>query len=135
MFDSYFSSVIRQNSLSTARPTHERQEGSSYCAVNKCYTPTEFALFGVGAIIMGCMVGVVGISWFKNHFLPDEKQVPSRKQLLTLKYYLSCWQELRSVDHDTMERHHPKILAGNNHCYPDLGAGPRNRQKVRRDRR
>ena len=31
-----------------------------------------------------------------------------------------------------MERHHPKILAGNNHCYPDLGAGPRNRQKVRK---
>jgi len=108
--------VIRQNSLTTARPTHERQEGSSYCAVNKCYTPTEFALFGVGAIIMGCMVGVVGISWFKNHFLPDEKQ------------------ELRSVDHDTMERHHPKILAGNNHCYPDLGAGPRNRQKEIDDR-
>ena len=58
--------MIRQNSLTTARPTHERQEGSSYCAVNKCYTPTEFALFGVGAIIMGCMVGVVGISWFKH---------------------------------------------------------------------
>ena len=123
--------MIRQNSLTTARPTHERQEGSSYCAVNKCYTPTEFALFGVGAIIMGCMVGVVGISWFKNHFLPDEKQVTS-KQSLEWKYYLSCCQELRSVDHDTMERHHPKILAGNNHCYPELGAGPRNRQKVRR---
>ena len=28
-------SVIRQNSLTTARPTHERQEGSSYCAVNR----------------------------------------------------------------------------------------------------
>ena len=85
--------MIRQNSLTTARPTHERQEGSSYCAVNKCYTPTEFALFGVGAIIMGCMVGVVGISWFKNHFLPDEKQVNSSNcSHLSITYHVvrSC---------------------------------------------
>ena len=32
----------------------------------RCYTPTEFALFGIGAIVMGVMLGVVGISWFKH---------------------------------------------------------------------
>ena len=58
--------VIRQNSLTTSRPTLERQEGSSYCAVNKCYNPKEFALFGVGAIIMGCILGSVGISCLKK---------------------------------------------------------------------
>jgi hypothetical protein len=35
-------------------------------ATNRCYTPTEFALFGIGAIVMGVMLGVVGISWFKH---------------------------------------------------------------------
>ena len=58
--------VIRQNSLTTARPSLERQQDSSYCAVNRCYNPKEFALFGVGAIIMGCMVGAVGNSWLKK---------------------------------------------------------------------
>ena len=58
--------VIRQNSLTTARPSLERQQDSSYCAVNRCYNPKEFALFGVGAIIMGCMVGAVAISWLKK---------------------------------------------------------------------
>ena len=42
--------------------------------VCRCYTPTEFALFGVGAIVLGVMLGVVGISWFKSHCLPDEKE-------------------------------------------------------------
>ena len=40
---------------------------------------------------MGCMVGVVGISWFKNHFLPDEKQEVERERqikiLKTNKFY------------------------------------------------
>ena len=40
----------------------------------RCYTPTEFALFGLGAVVLGIMVGVVGISWFKSHCLPDEKE-------------------------------------------------------------
>jgi len=83
--------IVRDNRLTTAKPRHDRQEGQSYCADNKCYTPTEFALFGVGAIIMGCMVGVVGISWFKNHFLPDEKQELERERqtkiLKTNKFY------------------------------------------------
>ena len=58
--------VIRQNSLTTSRPTLERQGDSSYCTVNRCYNPKEFALFGVGAIITGCMVGAVAISWLKK---------------------------------------------------------------------
>ena len=35
-------------------------------SLSRCYTPTEFALFGIGAIVMGVMLGVVGISWFKH---------------------------------------------------------------------
>ena len=64
----------RNKHLFTSTLPPERHEGSAYCATNKCYTPTEFALFGVGAIIMGTMVGVVGISWFKSQCLPDEKE-------------------------------------------------------------
>jgi len=52
--------------ITTPAPTPEPYAGSQYCATNRCYTPTEFALFGVGTIVMGVMLGVVGISWFKH---------------------------------------------------------------------
>merc|ERR1719450_1112559 len=35
----------------------------SYCSRNKCYTPTEFALFGIGASIVGIILGILFISW------------------------------------------------------------------------
>ena len=38
-------------------------------ASSRCYTPTEFALFGIGAVVMGVMLGVVGISWFKHQVI------------------------------------------------------------------
>jgi GTP-binding protein EngB required for normal cell division len=66
--------VLNMHGLTTPSPHSERQDGSSYCAMNKCYTPTEFAMFGIGAIVMGTMLGVIGISWFKHQCLPDEKE-------------------------------------------------------------
>ena len=57
--------VIRQHGLATPSPVSSGQVDSTYCSRNKCYTPTEFALLGLGAVIVGIMVGVVGISWFK----------------------------------------------------------------------
>lgn len=66
--------TLKTFGISTKRPQHEPQEGLEYCALNRCYTPTEFALFGIGAIVMGVMLGVVGISWFKQQCLPDEKE-------------------------------------------------------------
>ena len=57
--------VIRQHGLSTPSPVSSGHVDSTYCSRNKCYTPTEFALLGLGAVIIGIMVGVVGISWFK----------------------------------------------------------------------
>jgi len=66
------SETLKSYGLTTAAPLPEKQLGSEYCSKNRCYTPTEFALFGVGTIVMGIMVGVVGISWFKHQCLPDE---------------------------------------------------------------
>lgn len=66
--------VLTMHGLTTPPPNSERQKGSTYCSVNKCYTPTEFAMFGLGAIVMGTMLGVIGISWFKHQCLPDEKE-------------------------------------------------------------
>lgn len=60
--------------LTTPRPGAQKQSQDDYCTENRCYTPTEFALFGIGAIVMGVMLGVVGISWFKHQCLPDEKE-------------------------------------------------------------
>ena len=62
--------VIRQHGLSTPSPVSAGQQDPTYCTRNKCYTPTEFALLGLGAVIAGIMVGVVGISWFKYSVRP-----------------------------------------------------------------
>jgi len=35
----------------------------TYCSRNKCYTPTEFALFGIGASLVGIILGILFISW------------------------------------------------------------------------
>merc|ERR1719361_2254023 len=78
-------SVVDSNKHILTTPRPQRHEGSDYCATNKCYTPTEFALFGVGAIIMGTMVGVVGISWFKSQCLPDEKEELREREMRTPK--------------------------------------------------
>lgn len=37
-----------------------------YCQTSRCYTPTEFGLFGVGICILGIMIGVVAVAWVKN---------------------------------------------------------------------
>jgi len=65
---------LQRRGLTTPIPYAEGRNQDDYCTENRCYTPTEFALFGVGAIVMGVMLGVVGISWFKHQCLPDEKE-------------------------------------------------------------
>jgi len=66
------SETLKQFGTTTEQPISEGLEGQDYCSKHRCYTPTEFALFGVGTIVMGVMLGVVGISWFKYQCLPDE---------------------------------------------------------------
>ena len=58
--------LIRDNSITTRRPSAAAVGGSAYCSAHKCYTTTEFVLLGLGAVLGGVMVGVVGISWFKH---------------------------------------------------------------------
>jgi GTPase SAR1 family protein len=63
------------NKTSLIQPRQCARNGANvFCVSNKCYTPTEFSLLGVGCTILGVMIGVVGISWFKAHCLPDEKE-------------------------------------------------------------
>ena len=57
--------MIQRAGISAPSPVTSGQKDPAYCSRNKCYTPTEFALLGLGAVIAGIMVGVVGISWFK----------------------------------------------------------------------
>jgi len=66
--------VLDEYGLTSLPPYSEKRAGSMFCARNKCYTPTEFAFLGVGAIILGVMVGVIGISWFRYQCLPDEEE-------------------------------------------------------------
>ena len=90
--------VIRRNSLTTARPSLERQQDSSYCAVNRCYNPKEFALFGVGAIIMGCMVGAVAISWLKKLEVNQNRKIFScdPKNILW-KYFMTIGSQVMFI--------------------------------------
>ena len=44
-----------------------------YCLTNDCYTPTEFVLFGLGICILGVMIGVVAVAWFKNLCLDKDE--------------------------------------------------------------
>merc|ERR1719242_2975647 len=69
-----FKRTLDQYGITTPHPDSQRRSADDYCTENRCYTPTEFALFGIGAIVMGVMLGVVGISWFKHQCLPDEKE-------------------------------------------------------------
>eukprot|EP00096_Caligus_rogercresseyi_P011722 TRINITY_DN4706_c0_g1_i2.p1 TRINITY_DN4706_c0_g1~~TRINITY_DN4706_c0_g1_i2.p1 ORF type:complete len:469 (-),score=166.11 TRINITY_DN4706_c0_g1_i2:908-2314(-) len=44
-----------------------------YCISHKCYTPTEFALFGLGICVLGIMIGVVAVAWLRNQCNSEEK--------------------------------------------------------------
>ena len=46
---------------------------NNYCMTSRCYTPTEFGLFGVGICILGIMVGIVAVAYVKNQCLPEDK--------------------------------------------------------------
>jgi len=45
-----------------------------YCSYNRCFTPTESALLGVGAVVVGAFLGVLLISWLQHQFLPAQGQ-------------------------------------------------------------
>lgn len=69
-----YKNELLRHGLTTQDPRAAARADDDYCTENRCYTPTEFALFGIGAVVMGVMLGVVGISWFKHQCLPDEKE-------------------------------------------------------------
>ena len=59
-------------------PSGYESPGKKYCLTNDCYTPTEFILFGLGICILGVMIGVVAVAWFKNLCLDkDEYDAPT----------------------------------------------------------
>jgi len=67
-----------QSELTEYQSQKKSEEASpkkgSFCSYNKCYTPSEFGLFGAGAGVLGILLGVLTISWYKQQCLPDEKE-------------------------------------------------------------
>ena len=64
---SYFMFCIYRDLSQYQKPPPSLEpQVSSFCSTNKCYTPTEFALFGLGTVVMGVLLGVLTISWFKQ---------------------------------------------------------------------
>ena len=60
---------------------------------NDCYTPTEFALFGIGICIAGILIGVVVLAYVKNKCSAEDKlyeyTLDDTRQVSTKKPYLS----------------------------------------------
>ena len=57
--------------------TRQRAKAGSlqnqYCMQNDCYTPTEFALFGIGICIAGILIGVIVLAYVKNKCSAEDK--------------------------------------------------------------
>merc|ERR1719429_313876 len=64
--------LFNPRSNTERRPGPDRLQ-NQYCLSHECYTPTEFALFGVGICIAGVLLGVVVITWLKNKCFPEDK--------------------------------------------------------------
>ena len=58
---------------------------NQYCWSNKCYTPTEFALFGIGICVLGILIGIVAVAWFRNQCSAEDKYYSYR--YYSYKYY------------------------------------------------
>jgi len=93
-----------------------RNGGNLFCLNNRCYTPTEFALFGVGAIVLGIMIGVVGISWFKSHCLPDEKEeLRERERELQKQQRLIRNTSVHGSQNGTMDKSSAHLIQNGHH--------------------
>jgi len=75
--------TLSQYSLTPDTAEEQKKQPSSFCSSSKCYTPTQFALLGVGAIVMGIMLGVVVISWLGQQDSKYGKPSDSSIHLLT----------------------------------------------------
>ncbi len=66
--------TIQLEGLTTPPPTlYPASLQNQYCWSNKCYTPTEFALFGIGICVLGILIGIVAVAWFRNQCSPEDK--------------------------------------------------------------
>ena len=66
--------TVMRNGLTTPAPTlYPASLQNKYCWSNKCYTPTEFALFGIGILVLGILIGIVAVAWFRNQCSPEDK--------------------------------------------------------------
>merc|ERR1719242_2407168 len=108
-----FKRTLDQYGITTPHPDSQRRQGDDFCTENRCYTPTEFALFGIGAIVMGVMLGVVGISWFKHQCLPDEKE-ELRDRERELERQARLLRESRSYRDDVDSKSAPPLKVQEN---------------------
>lgn len=66
--------TLQRAGLTTPAPTlYPASLQNQYCWSNKCYTPTEFALFGIGICVLGILIGIVAVAWFRNQCSPEDK--------------------------------------------------------------
>jgi len=90
-------------STSTVQPVIQ----FSYCLHNRCFTPTEFILFGIGAAIMGIFLGILFISWSQQQCLPsqgeDPREMEARKNSQNRMGDASCSDNLDQSSHSRIK--------------------------------
>jgi len=79
----------------------------SYCLHNRCFTPTEFILFGIGAAIMGIFLGILFVSWSQQQCLPsqgeDPREMEARKNSQNRMGDASCSDNLDQSSHSRIK--------------------------------
>jgi hypothetical protein len=65
--------LVRSGIATPAPPSFPGSLHNQYCLANKCFSPTEFALFGIGILVVGALVGILGVAWFRNYCVAEDK--------------------------------------------------------------
>jgi len=97
---------LNQHRMSTS--TEQPLVQFSYCLHNSCFTPTEFTLFGVGAVIVGVFLGILFISWSQQQCLArqreESREMGDRKNSQDRRVVDSCTDYVDNMDQHSHSR-------------------------------
>ena len=101
---------------------------NQYCLTHECYTPTEFALFGVGICIAGILIGVVVLAYVKSKCSAEDKYYEYNLEEHPLNGGLRSHDEHDSLVHRSdsggFKSHKPETITALNNSQMALTTNP-----------